>query len=164
MAITQTIRIENVSTFTVNGQTYEVLRFPEGKGPTLAQSIEIAKGRGEMLTIQEAREIRDNSKSNAAFKNALKPGEWTYVRDQKSEERSRAAYLDRYRYYRRLDVYDYDWPDDAARVVVLKKAGSEAASASAPQVAKSLRVERDETLVMKHLPDGATEVTAVKRQ
>jgi hypothetical protein len=85
------------------------------------------KGR-ELLTLQEARKIRDEDESNAAFKNTLKPGEWGFVRDSEVEARSRAAYLDLYRDGRRLFVNDYGRPDDAARVVVLKVVGSEAAA------------------------------------
>jgi hypothetical protein len=74
-------------TFTVNGQTYEILRFAKGsKGPNFAQTIEIAKNRGrEMLTAEEARQIIANGESNTVFRTALKSKEWGYVRNQESE-------------------------------------------------------------------------------
>ena len=37
----------STETFVVNGQNYTVIRFPEGKGPTFEQSIDIAKEQGE---------------------------------------------------------------------------------------------------------------------
>jgi hypothetical protein len=86
----------------------------------------------EMLTIDEARAVRDNSKSNAAFKaNALKPGEWTYVRDETAESRSQAAFLDHYGDSGRLYVDSDLGPDVASRVVVLRETGREAAAPQA---------------------------------
>lgn len=128
-----------VERFAVNGQNYAVHRFAEGKGPTLEGAISFAKGRGEMLTLEEARAIRDNPTANAAFRNVMKPGDWTYVRDSASEDRSWAAYLDRY----------WDWglyalrvgrADGASRVVVLKETGREAAApqGAVPSVPKTV--------------------------
>jgi hypothetical protein len=133
------VPIGQPQTFTVKGQTYEILRF-KGKGPTLAQTITIAESMQgkQMLTLKEAREIRDDSESNAAFRNAINPGEWGYVRDPEAEERSSAAFLVHYSADRRLyAIYDYR-PDDASRVVILKVDSK----APAPQeVAGELRKE-----------------------
>jgi hypothetical protein len=78
------VPIGQPQTFTVNGQTYEILRV-EGKGPILAQTIAMAKsmeGR-QTLTLKEAREIRDDSESNTAFRNALELDEWSEVAAQR---------------------------------------------------------------------------------
>jgi hypothetical protein len=126
--------------FTVKGQEYEIHRFLEGKGPNLTQTIAMAestKGK-QMLTLKEAREIRDDSESTATFRNALRPGEWGYVRDQESEARSFAAYLGHNSGGRRLYAGGYGRPDDASRVVILKVTSE----AAAPQeVAGELRKE-----------------------
>jgi hypothetical protein len=126
-------------TLTTKGQAYEILRF-KGKGPTLAQTIataESTKGK-QMLTLKEAREIRDDSESNAAFRNALWPGEWGYVRDLEAEEQSFAACLDHNCADRRLYAVDCYRPDYASRVVILKVTSE----AAAPQgVAGELRKE-----------------------
>lgn len=117
-------------TFTVNGQTYEILRF-EGKGPNLAQTIDMAKsmkGR-QMLTFEEAREIsNDTGELNTAFTNALKPGEWSYIRDPESETRFGARVL-----LHNGDIkwmyagIDGDGPEDnASPVVILKVTGEDA--------------------------------------
>ena len=120
--------------FTANGKTYAKLTFPEGLN--LKQVIDATEGMKTegwaMLTRTKAREIRDNPESNTAFKNALKEGEWTYVRDPEAESRSLAAYLCHYGFDWTLCVNGYGWPDYVSRVVVLEKTGSEAA---VPQIA-----------------------------
>lgn len=113
----------------INGQKYAFHRFAEGQGPTLAGTIEYAKGKGEMLTSDEARAIRDNADSNAVFKASLKPGEWSHVRDEYSEKCSFAAYVSHYR-YGMLDVF-WDGGAYAASPVVVLKVGREEA---APQI------------------------------
>jgi hypothetical protein len=76
----------NTNSFTSNGEKYEILRYAD-KGPTLAQTIEIAaKSKGKsMLTIDETRKIIDNEETNHAFKEALNPRERGYIRDTESE-------------------------------------------------------------------------------
>jgi hypothetical protein len=83
-------------TFKVGDQNYVVLRFTERMWPTLARAITIAEVKGmEMLTLEEAREIIDNSELNIAFRNILKPGDWTYIRNPESEKGERAATFSR---------------------------------------------------------------------
>jgi len=115
----------STSAFTVGGTTYEVLRYAIGKGPTLAQTISIANGRpgSEMLTLAEARKIRDTADLDAAFRGAgaLEYGDWAYVRDAVSEKRGGAAWLGRVRSVDRLSASSNIGAGVAARVVVLKK-------------------------------------------
>ena len=120
-------------TFTANGKTYVILRFSEGLN--LRQTLEAtegmkAEGLGR-LTLQKAREIRNDPESNAAFLERLKPSEWTYVRDLKVESKSLAAYLVRGMSGSNLYVYDDGRPVSVSRVVVLEKTGSVAATAQA---------------------------------
>jgi hypothetical protein len=133
------VPIGRPQTFTVKGQAYEILRFSEGKGPNLAQTIamvEPMQGR-RMLTLKEAREIIGDGKSNAAFRNALRPDEWGYVRNPESEACSYAACLGRAAGGWRLYAHVY-WPDYASPVVILKVTSE----AAAPQeVAGELRKE-----------------------
>lgn len=75
------------------GKKYLVLSFEFGQGPTLQQTIEIAKARGlPMLTSDEARSIITYpNESNPPFGYGLKHGAFCYVRDPKSEKSSMAA-------------------------------------------------------------------------
>ncbi len=132
-------QIQPVSTdhFTANGQRYAVLRFAEGSGMNLQQTIDFAAGRKgqELLTLDEVRAARDDTDSNIAFTRALEPEEWSYVRDQGAESRSRAAYLLVVRSYAGLHAGVDDKPDETSRVVVLKETGrkgSEAQGEAAP--------------------------------
>lgn len=117
--------------FTSRGSTYEILRFPEGLN--LKQTIDATEGmkaKGlDMLTRQEAMEIRDNPEPSAVFKERLKLGEWTYVRDKGVESKSQAAFLGHGWVSLELIVYDCCRPDLVSRVVILKKIGSEATAA-----------------------------------
>ncbi|MHB1830699.1 MAG: hypothetical protein ACYCO0_04880, partial [Candidatus Micrarchaeaceae archaeon] len=118
--------VQSRETVTVNGQKYAILRL-EGHGLTLAQAIRLAKAEGkEMLTLDEAREIRDSKESNAAFRMVLKPGDWTYVRDKKSELRSLAACLDCYgaKPWTNLLAYGDLGSEGSSRVLILKEARS----------------------------------------
>lgn len=118
--------VQSRETITVNGQKYAILRI-EGYGLTLAQAIRLSKVEGkEMLTLDEAREIRDSKESNAAFRMVLKPGDWTYVRDKKSELRSLAACFDYYgaRPWANLLAYGDLGPEGSSRVLILKEARS----------------------------------------
>jgi hypothetical protein len=118
--------------FTVNGQKYMIIRFSEDMKRNLAQTIAIAKGmeRKRMLTLKEAREIIGDSESNAAFRNALRPGEWSYVRDPESEAPSCAACLGHNGVLRELYAVNYYGSDFASPVVILKVTGRVAAAQS----------------------------------
>jgi hypothetical protein len=125
----------------VKGQIYVILRFPYGIGPNLAQTISMVepmKGR-RMLTLKEAREIRDDSESNTAFGHALWPGEWGCVRDPKSEGRSQVAYLLHSKGSGGLCADVYCKPYEFSRVVILKVT-SEAATQQ--DIAGKLRKEQ----------------------
>jgi hypothetical protein len=110
------------STFKVNGQTYEILRYHGKTQPNLEEAIAISKGKGELLTVDEAKEITGDIKSNVAFRKALKPGEWSYVRNPKLEKQSIAARLIQYYAVGGFKVDDSCKPDDFSQVVILKKA------------------------------------------
>jgi hypothetical protein len=116
-------RTYEIQTVTVKDQTYDqtyyILR-PEGKGLTLAETIDIARGMGmKMLIKEEAREIVIKNESNSAFSRNLKSGEWGYVisLNLELEKRSLEACL------AHLEcglVVDFKKPDDAAPVAILK--------------------------------------------
>jgi hypothetical protein len=114
-------------TLIVKGQAYEILRFREGAGPNLAEAIEIAGSRAgkRMLTYNEACEIKENSESSAAFKTALGPGKWSFVRNQESEPKSLASYLLSERDTKELHVGDDSGPDFASWVIILKSVDGE---------------------------------------
>jgi|GEM_PF-3268447 hypothetical protein len=144
-------------TFTVKGQRYEILRF-EGKGPTLAQTIAIAESMQgkQMLTLKEARAIIDDSESNAAFRNALNPGEWAYIRDQEAEGLSCASCLDHDGDYGMLYAGDCCMPDVASQVVILKvtsEAGAKPEQSQADASASTLHLRQGEILAVT-LADG----------
>jgi len=112
-------------------QQYMKLTYPWNEGPNLEQSIAIEKiaksrGLGELHSYAEARGIVDTPELYDAFRegDVLQPGEWTYTRDKKAEDGSRAALLLRYGYNRRLLASDDYGPDSAAPVVLLKQAGN----------------------------------------
>lgn len=114
----------------VNDRKYEILRFPYGKGPNLAQTIAIAKSkRGkEMLTLMEAKEIRDDDDAEVAFRNVLKLGEWGHVRYPESDELSKSASLANMIEFGRLYIDEDCPPERASSVVFLKKTGGKAAA------------------------------------
>jgi hypothetical protein len=133
------VPIGQPQTLTVKGQAYEILRFG-GKGPNLEQTIAMAESMQgkQMLTLKEAREITGDIESNTAFRNAINPGEWGYVRNPETEERSFAACLDHNRADRRLYAFIYFWPASASRVVILKVTSETAAP---QEIAGELRKE-----------------------
>jgi hypothetical protein len=134
------VPIGQPQTLTMKGQTYEILRF-KGKGPNLAQTIAMAESMQgkQMLTLKEAREITGDSESNLAFRNALWPGEWGYVRDPESEAQSYAPCLQYSSLNGRLYSLYYFRPASASRVVILKVTSE----AAAPQeTAGELRKEQ----------------------
>ena len=114
-----------------NGQTYDILRY-KGRGPNLEETMAILNEMREngieveMLTHEEANEIRDNKKSNSAFTKGLGLGEWGYVLNSESKESYPATVLGNYKGGRYgIDVVP--WPSNiAARVVILKHLNSEA--------------------------------------
>ena len=111
------------TTFTVGNAAYTVLRYTQNEAPSLRQSTAIAVDRGEeMLTLDEAREIRDNAGLRAAFtrKGALFPGEWSYVHDQGTKEMSGAAFLSRPTIRKGALFIGRDISSYGAPVVVLK--------------------------------------------
>lgn len=127
-------------TVTVKGQKYQILRF-EGKGPNLAQTIAIVESMQgkQMLTLKEAREIiHDRGELNTAFRKALKPCEWGYVRDPESEARSFGAYLNYGSVRGGLHAYDNSKPTDASIVVILKVTSG---APAAQEIADRLRKE-----------------------
>jgi hypothetical protein len=149
------VPIGRPETFTVNNQkTYEILRF-EGKGPTLAQTIAIAKPmRGkQMLTLKEAMEITGGIESNTAFRKALRPGEWGYVRDPESEGRSWAAYLGHDGVNRRLCAGDNFGPEGTSRVLILK------VESKAPAT-QELRMDKGSANRIKQTVNRALELVA----
>jgi len=125
---TQLLVSTSTQTFTVDGQKYRISRYPERIGPSFEQELAIAeKTNMKMLTVDEAWKIVHNDESNAAFRNALKPGEWTnVVRDLKKQDEPPALLVhDR---SSGLDLYDhYSLANLPARVLILKEPGSKAA-------------------------------------
>ncbi len=146
---TQTRHIDtsSITTHVINDTAYTVIRFAEGKEPkSLAQLIQFVGSREgvEMLTISEARAIKDDPQPSFEFRHekVLQPGEWSYVRDPESEARSRAAYFLCGMDYRRLIVGGNDGADDTSQVVVLKQTKpASIQQAQAGSVAASQKVE-----------------------
>ena len=116
----QTVGLKSWKTFGVKGQSYRIIRFGEHNGPNLQQSIELAEIMiGEMLTSLEAQQII-RSESSIAFGNALKQGEWSYVRDLDAEKRSQAVWLAKIEYDKGLVVHLSSKPELASIVLILK--------------------------------------------
>jgi hypothetical protein len=130
--------------FKTGGREYVKLTFREDLN--LYQTTEMAEGMegARMLTHQEAIVIVSNPTLSAVFKEKMKIGEWTFVRDPDLELMSRAACLYRGGFGWGLGVFGDGGPGDVSRVVVLEKIGSGAAVQEVPP--KILRLERGEAL------------------
>ena len=77
-----------------------------------------------MLTLDEARKIKDNSESNSAFRKVLKPGDWTYLRDPEPEKMGMTAYLLTGSSGGLVTVGHYGFDNNPSPVLVLKETGS----------------------------------------
>ena len=115
---------------TAKGRTFVTREFDTDL--SLNQVINATKGlstqREHMLTLQKAMGIRADTELSTAVKSNLKPYEWTYLRDEKSESNGLAACL--------ILIGEDGWfyagsiakPCDVSRVVVLEKTGIETAT------------------------------------
>jgi hypothetical protein len=122
--------LSNRETLTVNGQRYLAFRYSEGEGPTLAQTIEIAKSlKKEMLTLDEAKAIAINvdDESNRVFRRAmgLSPAVYGYVRDPKTESRNEAALI--WITPKSIWCSESGSPHGNSSFVIFKETGNEAA-------------------------------------
>ena len=127
------------ATFTLNGQTYLILKFPEGKGPDLEQTEEMARmNHGKLITCQEAKRIQGPDGAprtldsrewgiqstygpNEAFRKALEPGEWGYLSDPECTPPSYVSYLIHYIDFNVLFILKC-LPNRPSRAVLLKLA------------------------------------------
>jgi hypothetical protein len=103
-------------------QDYAILRFRGSTGPNLIEAVEIANSmKKDMLTRQDAEAIRDGDLGIfGSFKIALKLGEWSYVRDPKSEDGSHATCFAHNGINTGLSVYDGN-PRSPSYVMILKE-------------------------------------------
>ena len=118
------------SPFSVDGQEFRSLRFPEGKGPNLAQAMEIERDflrRGyEMLDLEDSRRIVSRDELIQAFTGVLyRPGDLAYFRDPKSETGFWGAFLIKGRYGWGLGMSG-GRPSTVSSVMILKKSSEEA--------------------------------------
>jgi hypothetical protein len=114
--------------FMRNGEENLHLSYPEGLGPTHAESIKIAARRKgwKMLAFKTEAGKRDDAESNNVFLGVLKPGVWTYIRSAASERRSLAAGLG-HGLAGGFGVGNDIRPDAHASALILRKIGSKAA-------------------------------------
>jgi hypothetical protein len=155
---------------TVKGITYE--KFVFSTALNFKAAVEFAESMKEqgykMIEIKMAREIRDDSESNASFRKVLNGGEWTYIHDEKSESRSLAAYLVRNWFSWWVYVGDDYGPDKRSQVVVLEKTGGEAGTSQ--EQPRFLRLdEKREVLEVTQggntiLLENVSKARAVKRK
>lgn len=130
--VTEAQKLKPIGTrvFEVNGQTYAVHRFAAGEGPTLAQAINFAKGKGEMLTEEEVIAIRDRVLNMSfRFKAALQPGDWTYIHNQeKWFQTAGTATCIYFSPSKELDVGMGYWNDLASQLLILNVNGYKVAA------------------------------------
>jgi hypothetical protein len=111
--------------FRLKGKDYEILRYPKGKGPNLGQAILLSNGRGRLLTMEEAKTIRDDPELSTRFKDVLKPLEFAHVRDSNSDKEEYTPVFGYGRPEENLGFIQYDL-STPARIVILRKTGNEA--------------------------------------
>ena len=127
------------SFFTIDDQQYGMLRYKDGWGPSLNKTIEVVNGiqDASMLTLAEFRGRFPSGSSARSQLNAhLKHGDWGYLRNKWSEERSVAAWFGRGRGRGDGDLYYYDVggrPDIAARVALFKVGSKQTAPLLRPE-------------------------------
>lgn len=135
--------------FTASGNKYELLRFDEGKGPTLSESNQIANlRRREMLTSNDLEKIMENRGSNIVFRYALKPEEYGYVRDKELEKQDMAilfaqVFNSKAKFSTSFDIEEAMSPNYKANMLILK-AGRSFTAAPHTQATEWLRRIRGE--------------------
>jgi hypothetical protein len=151
---------------TVNGKTYEILRFPGNEGPNLEQTKAMAAGiKGKkMLTIRDAKEIMMDYSSKTAFEKVLKEGESAYVRNPRSEKESRATMLshshDGELYIEEEMSPDFTRSENGCVVMILKITGK--GTVALQSSSRLLRVEKEKSIVLTSPSGKKTKINVPK--
>ena len=141
---TQTLIVKGQQTFTIDGQAYTMLRYAKNKGPTFAQSIEVAKNMGkDMPSFNEIREICDkcnNQELDIASRNALNSAGMAFViggevRTAISEEPLVACFVGWGKWSSTYNKH----ADEVADSLILKETSSEAAVIQAKGLLRSTK-------------------------